>query len=342
MQIKSMGTKKTLSVLLVPFVVLHLAVLFAGFIAPYDPAVQNRGLPYAPPTRLHFEDGAGFHLRPFVYASFADLDGYRENISQKYPVRLFVRGSTYTIVGIAKSNLHLFGVDEPARIFVFGADAYGRDQFSRLLFGGQISLAAGLLATLLTLCAAAIIGMVSGYYGKWVDESLMGSAELFLSLPWFYFLLGIRAFLPLHLSPARTFLLLIGIIGLVGWARPARLIRGVVLSARERNYVLAGRGFGGTDTYLLRRHVLPQTFGVLLTQAALLVPQYVAAEATLSFFGLGVNEPVPSWGNMLSALQQYNVLVSYAWLLAPACALIVTSVIYWLLADALHHWLKSN
>jgi peptide/nickel transport system permease protein len=337
-----MRTKKTLFVLLSSLVVLHLAVLFAGFIVPYDPTVQNRELAYAPPTRLHFAGASGFHLRPFVYAETDDLDGYQENVSQKYPLRFFVRGSAYTIAGIVKTNVRLFGVDEPARIFVFGADAYGRDQFSRLLYGGQLSLAAGLLATLLTLSAATIIGMVSGYYGKWVDESLMGSADLFLSLPWFYFLLGVRAFLPLHLSPARTFLLLIGVIGLIGWARPARLIRGVALSARERNYVLAGRGFGGTDTYLLRRHVLPQTLGVLLTQAALLVPQYVAAEASLSFFGLGVNEPVPSWGNMLSALQQYNVLVSYAWLLAPACALIVTSVIYWLLADALHHWLKSN
>ena len=342
MRIKAVRTRKIVFVVLSSLVVLHLAILFAGFIAPYDPTVQNRELPYAPPTRLHFADASGFHLRPFVYAPTDDLDGYRENVGQKYPLRFFVRGSAYTIAGIVKTNLHLFGVDEPARIFAFGADAYGRDQFSRLLFGGQISLAAGLLATLLTLCTATIIGMVSGYYGKWVDELLMGSAELFLSLPWFYFLLGVRAFLPLHLGPARTFLLLIGVIGLIGWARPARLIRGVVLSARERNYVLAGRGFGGTDTYLLRRHILPQTLGVVLTQAALLVPQYVAAEATLSFFGLGVNEPVPSWGNMLSALQQYNVLVSYAWLLAPACALIVTSVIYWLLAEALHHWLKSN
>jgi len=170
----------------------------------------------------------------------------------------------------------------------------------------------------------------------------MWTAELFLSLPWFYFLIAVRAFLPLHLSPAETFLLLICVIGLIGWARPARLVRGVVLSARTRNFVSAAQGFGATDLYLLRRHIFPETFGLLLTQAALLVPQYVAAEATLSFFGLGVSEPVPSWGNMLSTLQQYNVLVSYGWLLAPAGALVVTSVIYWLLADALHSRLKSH
>jgi peptide/nickel transport system permease protein len=337
-----MRTKAAVTILLLALAILHLIVILAGFIAPYGPSVQNRELPYAPPTRLHFVDASGFHLRPFVYASALVLDSYEEDRTREYPVHLFVRSDSYSILGIFKSNVHLFRVDEPARIFLFGADGYGRDEFSRLLYGGQMSLVAGLFATLLSLAAGTVIGTVSGYYGRWVDESLMGSAELFLSLPWLYFLIAVRAFLPLHLSPAGTFLLLICVIGLIGWARPARLVRGVVLSARARNYVSAARGFGASDFYLLRRHVFPETFGVLLTQAALLVPQYVAAEATLSFFGLGVSEPVPSWGNMLSTLQQYNVLVSYGWLLAPAGALVVTSVIYWLLADALHSRLQSH
>jgi peptide/nickel transport system permease protein len=237
--------------------------------------------------------------------------------------------------------MHLFGVAEPGKVLLFGTDGYGRDELSRILFGGQISVAAGITATFIALLAGSILGVIAGYYGRWIDEALMGITELFLSLPWLYFLLGVRAFLPLHLSTIRTFFLLTGVIGLIGWARPARLVRGVVLGARNRNYVLASRGFGGSDFYLLRRHILPETFGVLLTQAALLVPRYIAAEVTLSFFGLGVNEPVPSWGNMLSTLQQYSVLVSYGWLLAPACALVVTSVIYSSLADVFHSRLKS-
>jgi peptide/nickel transport system permease protein len=129
--------------------------------------------------------------------------------------------------------------------------------------------------------------------------------------------------------------LLTAVIGLIGWARPARLVRGIVLTARTRNYVLAAKGFGGSDFYLMRRHILPEVTSVLVAQAALLVPRYIAAEVTLSFFGLGVNEPTASWGNMLSVLQRYSVLVSYQWLLAPAVALVITSVIYGLLADAL-------
>jgi peptide/nickel transport system permease protein len=330
-----MATRVRVRLLILVLAGLHAVVLFAGFFAPYDAKEQDRNLAYAPPTRLHFRDDSGWHFRPFVYAAVSDSEGYREDRSREYPVRFFERGSSYSILGF-RSDLHLFGVEGPGQIMLLGTDAFGRDEFSRLLFGGQVSLAAGLLATLLTLVTAAVIGTVSGFYGGWVDESLMGLSELFLSLPWLYFLIGVRAFLPLHVSPVGTFLLLIGVIGLIGWARPARLVRGVVLSARTKNYVSAARGFGGSDLYLLARHILPETFGVLLTQAALLVPLYVAAEATLSFFGLGVSEPIPSWGNMLATLQHYSVLVSYAWLLTPAAALVITSVIYGMLADALH------
>src|SRR6266849_2837863 len=174
---------KTL-ILLVVLAILHLVVIFAGLIGPYQPSMQNRELPYAPPTRVHFVDASGFHLRPFVYASTLVLDAYQEDRTREYPIHLFVSGDPYKLLGIFNSNVHLFRVDEPARIFLFGTDGYGRDEFSRLLYGGQMSLAAGLLATLLSLAAGTVIGTVSGYYGKWVDESLMGSAELFLSLPW--------------------------------------------------------------------------------------------------------------------------------------------------------------
>src|ERR1043166_724798 len=326
--------------LLVALMAIHLGLLLANFIAPYDPAEQNRGLPYAPPSQLHFKDADGFHLRPFVYASKFDVDGYAEDKSQAFPIHLFVRASNYKLLGIFDTNWHLFGVNAPARLSLLGTDGFGRDEFSRVLYGGQISVAAGIVATFDALLVGMILGMLAGYYGGWTDESLMGAAELFLSLPWLYFLLGVRAFLPLHVSPARTFLLLTCVIGLIGWARPARLVRGIVASVRSRNHILAARGFGASDFYLLRRHILPEIYGVLLTQATVLIPRYIAAEVALSFLGLGVNEPVASWGNMLSTLQQYSVLVSYSWLLAPACALVITSVIYSLLADHLHSRLK--
>jgi peptide/nickel transport system permease protein len=166
--------------------------------------------------------------------------------------------------------------------------------------------------------------------------------ELFLVLPWLYLLLAVRAFLPLHISPTQAFLLLVTVIGTIGWARPARLVRGIVLSAKTRKYVTASRSFGASRSYILRRHVLPETYGVLLTQAALLIPQYVIAEVTLSFFGLGLSEPMPSWGNLLAPLQQYNILVSYWWMFAPCLALVVFSFGYLTVADSFHKQLQST
>jgi peptide/nickel transport system permease protein len=163
----------------------------------------------------------------------------------------------------------------------------------------------------------------------------MRVAELFMALPWLYLLFALRAFLPLSVSPVQAFFLIILVIGAVGWARPARLVRGVVLSARERDFVRAARGFGATDSYLLRRHILPETSSVILTQAAILVPQFVLAEMTLSFLGLGVPEPVPSWGSLLASLQQYSVLVSYWWMYLPALAIVPFFLGYLGLASAL-------
>lgn len=333
---------KRLWILALLLIVIHLAAVLAGFMSSYDAAAQDRQHPYAPPVRLHWRDARGLRLRPFVFAQTStDLYAYSDDRSAIYPLHFFVHGSPYTVLGVIHSNLHLAGVDEPATLHLLGTDEFGRDVLARLLYGGQISLLAGLLATALSLLAGALVGGLSGFYGGWADESLMGCSELFLALPWLYLLFAVRAFLPLHLGPGQAFLLLIAIIGMIGWARPARLVRGLVLSGKTRNYVLAARGFGASDAYLLRRHILPETAGLLLTQAALLIPQYIAAEASLSFFGLGVSEPTPSWGNMLSVVQQYNVLVSYWWLLAPAVALLVTSVTYGLIAGALQQRLES-
>jgi peptide/nickel transport system permease protein len=216
-----------------------------------------------------------------------------------------------------------------------GTDGYGRDQFARFLYGGRISLLAGWLGAGLSLLLGAALGCLAGFYGKALDQVVSRGTELFLALPWLYLLLAVRAFLPLDLSPTRAFLLIVSILGLLGWARPARLVRGVVLSASQRRYVVAARSFGASDLYLLRRHVLPQTYGLLLTQAALLVPQFILAEVTLSFLGLGVSEPAPSWGNLLASLQQYHVLASYWWMYLPALVLVPLFLGYQVLGDAL-------
>ena len=318
----SRRTKITLA--LATLGILHAAIALAGWLAPYGFAEQRRDYPYAPPTKAHFTDRAGhFHLRPFVYAIEPDgAGGYREDRARAFPLKLGVRG-------------RLFGVDEPGVIFLLGTDSVGRDVFSRLLYGGRVSLVTGLAATLLSLALGVAFGVAAGYFGGWPDRLLMRGAELAMALPWLYLLLAVRAFLPLHITTLQAFALLIAIIGGIGWVRPARLVRGVVLSGRERGYVEAARGFGASHAYLIRRHILPMTFGVALTQATVLIPQYVLAEVALSFLGLGVGEPVPSWGNMLAEARQYSAIVSHPWMLAPGLALGPILLGYLLLADAL-------
>jgi peptide/nickel transport system permease protein len=156
-----------------------------------------------------------------------------------------------------------------------------------------------------------------------------------MSVPWLYLLLAGRAFLPLNLPAAAGYLLIAGLIGMLGWARPARLIRGLVLAVREQGYVTAARGFGSTTTYLLRVHILPDTLAVAITQAMLLLPHYIMAEVTLSFLGLGIDEPAPSWGNLLAGIQQYYVLSAYWWMLIPAIAPVLVCYCCFSIGDAL-------
>jgi peptide/nickel transport system permease protein len=319
--------------------VLHLLVACGGFFAPYDPAEQDRERPYAPPTRIHLIDKHGqFQFRPFFYGvrlregSFNEME---EDANTVGKLRFFVKGASYRLFGIIPSRWHFYGA-EGTRFYLLGSDAFGRDQFSRILCGGQISLLAGLLGATCTLLLGGLIGTLAGFYGGWRDALLMRGAELFLALPWLYLLFALRAFLPLTVRPLEAFLLVVVVLGTVGWARPARIIRGIVLSVKERDFVRAARGFGASDGYVLLHHIVPETSSALVTQATYLVPQFVLAEMTLSFLGLGIPEPLPSWGNLLASLQQYSVLVSYWWMYLPALACIPFFLGYLGLANALH------
>lgn len=227
----------------------------------------------------------------------------------------------------AQDRLHPYA--EPGATHPLGTDEYGRDQLSRLLYGGRVSLAAGVFATVLTLGLGLVLGGAAGYLGGVADEVIMRMAELFLCVPWLYLLLGVRAFLPLTVRPVESFFLIVAIIGLVGWARPARLIRAVVLSGRELPYVLAARGFGAGHLYLFRRHLLPLVWTVLRTQAQLLAPRFILAEVSLSFLGLGVGEPAPSWGQTLAVFRHVGVMEVHPWVVLPP--IIVVIVIFTLL-----------
>jgi peptide/nickel transport system permease protein len=322
-----------LRALMAVVVIVHAVTLGAGLLAPYDPATQHRDFAYAPPSRIRVRDVEGRWHLPFVYRLVGQSNAthrYTEDVSRRYPLRLLATGATAEAERDAPWRF--MGVDPPAHLFLLGTDQYGRDQLSRLLHGARISLVAGLTATALTLLIGLLLGTLAGYV-KGLDGLLMRTADLVTALPWVYLLLAARSVFPLELAPAQALVMVVSVIALVGWAKPARLVRSVVLSVRSRDFVVAARSLGASHAYVLRRHVVPQTFSVLLTQAALLVPQFILAETTLSFLGLGVGEPTPSWGGMLSAAQSYHVLVSSWWMLAPGVALVLVGALYQALAD---------
>lgn len=300
--------------------VIHLVAVFAGFLAPYSYREQNRDAPSAAPTKVRWIDREGrLHLRPFIYAG---TDG------DVVPVRFWVRGSSYELLGLVPTDLHLFGVEDPHRIFLLGTDSLGRDYFSRLLYGGQVSLTAGLLAAALALAIALVLGATAGYCGRLADLGIMWAGDVFLSLPWLYMVLAARAFLPLDLDPEDAFFVIILLLGLLGWAAPMRLVRGMVMGAKQREFVTAARSAGAGHAHVIARHVLPQTYRVLATQAAVLIPAYMLAEVTLSFVGLGVGEPRPSWGNMLAEVPRTSLVSAEPWTFAPAVMLVLVTWLY--------------
>ncbi len=326
----SRDTKLTALVLLL--LSIHGVAIFAGFFSPYSYREQNREVPLAAPTKLRWVDRSGaWHLRPSVESPFAG--------GALVPLRFFVRGSSYSVLGLFGSDLHLYGVDEPHRVFLLGTDALGRDYFSRLVVGAQVSLTAGLVAAALALTTALSLGALAGYFGGWLDAAIMRLVDVFLSLPWIYMLLAARAFLPLDMAPGTAFFVIVVLLGLLGWPAPTRIVRGIVLSARAREYVDASRGAGAGHLHLLRRHILPQAYSAIAIQATLLVPAYMLAEVTLSYVGLGVGEPLPSWGNMLAELPRGSLLVAEPWTFAPAFLLVGVTWLYHSLLSSLggHH-----
>ncbi len=221
-----------------------------------------------------------------------------------------------------------FALTPPSRQFLLGTDSLGRDQFSRLLYGARISLFSGISAALAAAALGTLLGLLAGYRGGWIDWIVMGTSELFIGLPWTYALLGVRAALPLDASPSMVLAGLLGVLAIVGWARPARLVRGIALSVRERHYVLAARGFGAGHSYILTRHLLPEVRPAVAEFICLAAPQFVLAEVTLSFLGLGLQEPAASWGTMLAAFCRLDVMTTAPWMAAPVAALTVTAACY--------------
>lgn len=306
-----------------------LVAVFAEFFAPYNPTEQDRSMPSAPAPQIRFFDiNNQFHIRPFVYRKrLVDplFVRYEEVTDSPVPIAFLVRGFRYRILGLFETNVHLFGaLDGNGKIHILGTDALGRDRFSRLIYAIQYSLIAAPIGTVLASLIGIAIGMISGFAPRNVDLILMGSADAVLSLPTLILILAARAAFPLELSPERAIVLLIVIFGFVGWAEMARLCRGLVRTLRTREFVIAARAIGANPGRILFRHIAPNAAGPLITQATLMLPAFLLAEISLSFLGVGIQEPMPSLGNMLAEAADLSRLTAQPLtLLSPAIAIFI-------------------
>lgn len=303
--------------------------VFAGFLAPYDYREQTRQEPSAPPTALRFVDAAGsFHVRPFIYSRRlvdAREMRYEEDTSLQFPLQLFARGSTYSLLGLVETNVHLFGTTEDGqKVRLLGTDQLGRDRFSRLLYAIRFSLIVSPLGMVLACLIGIFVGSVSGYAHRAIDGAIMAVADTMISLPTLILILAARAAFPLELPPFTAATLLVGIFALTGWAEMARLTRGLVMAVKVREFVTAARSIGATEAGILWRHVLPNIASPLVIQATLILPAFLLAEVALSFLGVGLQEPEPSLGNMLSVAGDLTQLRNSPFLtLSPAVAIFV-------------------
>ena len=316
-------------------IILYLVVIFAGFLAPYNPYKSFKKHFFHPPTKIHFTDEDGITW-PYVYRTEStDWAEYEVIKDKKYPIKFFHRGQEYELLGLFKTDLHLFGVDEPAHLFLLGSDNYGRDLFTRILFGGRVSMFIGFVAIFITTIIGLIIGGMAGFYGGWVDNILMRFAEVIMSIPSFYLLLALAAVLPIDISSTVRFFLIISILSFRGWAGMARVIRGMVLSIRNEDYVLAAEAIGARDPRIIKKHVLPVTTTYVIVRATVSIPGYIIMESGLSFLGLGIQEPNASWGNMLTAAQNVTKITNFPWLLIPGFMIFFAVLSYNLLGDGL-------
>lgn len=323
-------------------VLLYLSAILADFLSPYPTNLQDLERTYHPPTGFFFADGA---LQVQAYELVDPSEARYEAIEgQGYPVEFFGRGFEYQLLGLFKTDRHLLTLpDLGGRMYLLGSDSTGRDVFSRLLFGARVSLFIGLLGITITTSLGFLVGGFSGYFGGRFDFCAMRLVEFMMAMPGLYLLLALRSALAPHFASDQMFFVIVIILSLIGWAGTARVLRGMTLSIRQHQYVMAAESMGQSSFMILRRHVLPNLVSYLLVAATLSIPGYVLGEAALSFLGLGIQEPSASWGLMLSQAQDVKVFyLNFWWLLTPGAAIFLTVIAYNVLGDVLRDIVDPN
>ena len=326
---------------LVVLLLLYLAILFADFLAPYSKEFSDRHRAYAPPSKVYTIDENGRFSRPYTYNYVRYFDPeeykitYKLDRSKKFYLRFFSKGEKYKFLGLIPMDRHLVSVEPEGRLFLLGTDINGRDVFSRILFGGRISLTIGFLALFISFPLGMLYGGVSGYLGGVVDNIMMRISEAIMSIPSFYLLIILAAILPANMTSIQRFALIVVILALIGWAGFSRVVRGMVLSVKNQEFVQAAESIGASKKRIIIKHLLPQTLSYVIVAMTLSVPSYILSESGLSFLGLGIQQPDASWGNMLKEAQEYVNILYRPWLLTPGFLIFVAVLSFNLIGDTI-------
>ncbi|MBN1584690.1 MAG: ABC transporter permease, partial [Anaerolineae bacterium] len=287
-------------------IILYVLAIFCEFFSPYEVGFRHDDYEYAPPQRIRIVDSSGKLRAPFVYGQIRERHPvtlrytFKEDETQVYPIRLFVRGQAYKMWGAFEGDRHLFGIDAPeGGIFLFGTDKLGRDLLSRILYGSRISLSIGLLGVFLSFVFGLLIGGASGFFGGVVDEIIQRVIELLRSIPTIPLWMSLSAALPRDWPIMRIYFGITILLSMVSWTALARVVRGKLLSLREEDFVMAARLAGSGEWRIITTHLLPSFASHIIVSITGSIPGMILGETSLSFLGLGLQPPAVSWGVLL-------------------------------------------
>ncbi|KRF08159.1 peptide ABC transporter permease [Paenibacillus sp. Soil766] len=333
---------KLARVSLIILAVFYIAAIFAQFLAPYSLESYDSKYVNAPPTKLSFKDSEGhFHIIPYVNELKSGRDPvtlrkvFVQDESARHQIRFLVKGESYKFLGLFSTTTHLFGVDEPGRIFMFGTDGMGRDLLSRVVLGSQISLSIPLIGVFISFVLGLFIGGISGYFGGWIDSVIQRFIEIIRSFPTLPLWMALSAAIPARVPVVTMYLYIVIIFAFIGWTDLARVARGKFISLKNEEYVLAAKIAGVSDAKIIIKHLLPGFISYLVVATTLAIPGMILGETAMSFLGLGIRSPATSWGVLLQEAQQIENIALYPWKLIPLGFVIVTVLTFNFLGDGL-------
>jgi peptide/nickel transport system permease protein len=318
----------------------YLMLPVAGFIAPYTPNERSADYLYAPPQGINLWHEGDF-VGPFVYPVRAEADlvsfrwRYETDTTRPAPLRFFCEGGSYRLFGLIPTDTHLFCAPPGATVFLWGSDRLGRDVFSRILYGAQLSLTVGLIGITVSFVLGITFGAIAGYFGGATDWVINRAIEILRSLPELPLWLALSAAVPSNWGPVAVFFVISIILGILDWPGLARAVRSKFLSLREEEFVKAAEMMGARPARVIRRHLLPNFTSHLIASATLSIPAMILGETALSFLGLGLRAPAVSWGVMLNDAQNLASIEIYWWTAIPMLPIIVVVLAFNFLGDGL-------